>query len=237
MINAPGPHKVKSSQQQPPYLHAEYVSTQKRAPQQALIEVPATPSELTGPSFAAMELGAHMHDLTAGHKGEPLGQRIHVSGRVVDDAGKPASHTLVELWQCNAAGRYLHDGDQHAAPLDPNFTGIGRVLTDAEGAYKFTTIQPGAYPWRNHFNAWRPAHIHFSLLGAAWATRLVTQMYFPGDPLLEVDPIFNSLSDSAARARLVCALDWPSTEPEHAIGYRFDIVLQGPKQTPWENAR
>jgi protocatechuate 3,4-dioxygenase beta subunit len=179
------------------------------------------------------------HDLTVNHRqqGEPLGERIWVSGRVLDDAGKPVSNTLVEIWQANASGRYLHAADQHNAPLDPNFTGAGRAFTDADGRYHFRTVRPGAYPWRNHHNAWRPAHIHFSLFGPAWATRLVTQMYFPNDPLLDFDPIYHAIADEQARKRLVSELDWETTEPEMALGYRFDIVLRGRAATPWEKGR
>lgn len=222
---------------QPEYLDASYGSTRHRAPQHAPIALPPTLTELTGPRFDARPLGPHANDLTAGHKGEPLGERIHVAGRVLDDNGRPVANTLVEIWQCNASGRYLHDGDQHDAPLDPNFTGGGRVLTDAEGRYRFKTIRPGAYPWRNHHNAWRPAHIHFSLFGEAWSTRLVTQMYFPGDPLLAFDPIYQSVPDVSARERLVSSFDWEHTASEYALGYRFDIVLRGRLQTPWEVSR
>jgi protocatechuate 3,4-dioxygenase beta subunit len=173
-------------------------------------------------------------DLTHGHRGQPLGERIVVHGRVLDEDGRPVSGTLVEVWQANAAGRYLHAIDQHDAPLDPNFTGQGQAVTDAEGRYRFVTIRPGAYPWRNHDNAWRPAHIHFSVFGPAFATRLVTQMYFPGDPLIPKDPIFNCTADEKAKWRLVSAFDWDATMPEHALGFRFDLVLAGRDATPWE---
>jgi protocatechuate 3,4-dioxygenase beta subunit len=173
-------------------------------------------------------------DLTQGHSGEPLGERIIVSGRVLDENGKAVPRTLVEVWQANAAGRYRHEVDQHPAPLDPHFTGCGRALTDAEGRYRFVTIRPGAYPWRNHHNAWRPAHIHFSVFGPAFASRLVTQMYFPGDPLLPHDPIFNCTADEKARNRLISVFDWDTTIPEHALGYRFDIVVSGRDATPVE---
>jgi protocatechuate 3,4-dioxygenase beta subunit len=156
-------------------------------------------------------------------------------GRVLDGNGRPVPHTLVELWQANAAGRYRHDLDRHPAPLDPNFSGAGRCLTDADGNYRFVTIKPGAYPWKNHHNAWRPAHIHLSLLGRAFVQRLVTQMYFPGDPLFGQDPIFNSVRDRAARERMIAAFDLDATEPEWALGYRFDIVLRGPEATPFED--
>jgi protocatechuate 3,4-dioxygenase beta subunit len=222
---------------QPENLWEAYGSSHKRAPLSPPIALPATLSEVTGPSFAGIELPPHAADLTAGQPGQPLGERIIIRGRVLDDGGKPVPNALVEIWQCNAAGRYQHVLDQHDAPLDPNFRGAGCALTDAEGRYSFKTIRPGAYPWRNHFNAWRPAHVHFSLFGAGLATRLVTQMYFPADPLLEFDPIYQSVPDSGARQRLVSAFDWEATESEHALGYRFDVVLRGRLQTPWEVAR
>jgi protocatechuate 3,4-dioxygenase beta subunit len=173
-------------------------------------------------------------DLTRQHAGEPIGERILVAGRVLDEDGKAVPHTLIELWQANAAGRYQHKNDQHQAPLDSNFTGTGRTITDAEGNYRFTTIRPGAYPWRNHPNAWRPAHIHFSLFGQAFATRLVTQMYFPGDPLLEFDPIYNSVPDERARQRMISQFALDLTEPDFALGFRFDIILRGRHATPME---
>jgi protocatechuate 3,4-dioxygenase, beta subunit len=219
----------------PPYLHPAYVSSQKRAPSQAPIRIPQTITEITGPSFGAEHVDVHAFDLTRQHSAEPLGERIVVSGRVLDEDGRAVPHTLIELWQANAAGRYQHKIDQHNAPLDPNFTGTGHTLTDAEGRYRFVTIKPGAYPWRNHANAWRPAHIHLSVFGPAFATRLVTQMYFPGDPLLQFDPIYNCTADETARQRLISAFDWDSTLPEQALGFHFDIVLSGREATPWEN--
>jgi protocatechuate 3,4-dioxygenase, beta subunit len=180
------------------------------------------------------KIGPIDNDLTRQHAGEPQGERIIVSGRVIDGTGRPVPLTLLELWQTNAAGRYRHQADQHSAPLDPNFSGAGRALTDHEGRYRFVTIRPGAYPWRNHPNAWRPAHIHFSLFGRNFTTRLVTQMYFPGDPLLPLDPIFNAIPDARARERLVSRFDLDTTEAEWALGYRFDIVLRGPEGTPME---
>ncbi len=217
---------------QPPYLHPPYRSSLKRAPREPLVRMEHTLSEVTGPVFG--EDVADRCDLARGPRGEALGERIVVSGRVLDEDGRPARGTLVEVWQANAAGRYRHAVDQHDAPLDPNFTGCGHARTDDEGRYRFVTIRPGAYPWRNHANAWRPAHIHFSVFGPAFATRLVTQMYFPGDPLLAFDPIFNATADEAARARLVSTFDWDTTTPEHSLGFRFDIVLAGREATPWE---
>ena len=219
---------------QPEFLHAPYVSSQKRAPTQRLVHLPHTISEITGPVFSSDLIDVKAFDLTKQHSAEPLGERIVVSGRVIDEDGKPLPHTLVEIWQANAAGRYLHKNDQHNAPLDPNFTGEGRTFTDEDGRYRFITVRPGAYPWKNHFNAWRPQHIHFSLFGPAFATRLITQMYFPGDPLLEFDPIFHSVPDDAARRRMISSFDWLSTEPGQSLGFRFDIVLRGRDATPME---
>ena len=220
---------------QPEYLHPAYVSTRKRAPTKPLVLLPHTLSEVTGPVFGYDEVGADDADLTRQHAGAPLGERIIVGGQVLDENGRPVPQALIELWQCNAAGRYRHRNDVHDAPLDPNFSGCGRVLTDKAGRYRFVTIKPGAYPWRNHPNAWRPAHIHFSVFGRAFLMRLVTQMYFPGDPLLAFDPIFNSTADERARKRLIADFDWDSTAPEHALGYRFDIVLRGHEATPMEH--
>ncbi len=216
----------------PPYLAADYRSTRTRAPSRPLIAIPQTLSEITGPLYGHADVLPGEADLTRQHAAEPLGERIIVRGRVLDEAGRPVPNSLIEIWQCNAAGRYIHLADQHPAPIDPNFTGAGRCVTDADGAYEFVTIKPGAYPWRNHPNAWRPAHIHFSLFGPSFLTRLVTQMYFPGDPLFAYDPIFNSVSDAPARARMVCQFDLASTRPEWALGYSFDIVLRGPRATP-----
>jgi protocatechuate 3,4-dioxygenase beta subunit len=196
--------------------------------------VPHTLSEVTGPRFEPGNADGAASDLTRGHGGPALGERIVVSGRVVDEDGRPQPHMLVEVWQANAAGRYLHAVDRHDAPLDPNFKGSGHAVTDAEGRYGFVTIRPGAYPWANHPNAWRPSHIHFSLFGPAFATRLVTQMYFPGDPLLGADPIFNCTADETARQRLVSVFDWDTTVPAYALGYRFDVVLSGREGTPME---
>lgn len=222
---------------QPEYLHPAYVSTRKRAPTQPLVVLPHTLSEVTGPVFGHDAVRPEDADLTRQHAGEPLGERIVVGGRVVDEDGRPVPNALVEIWQCNAAGRYRHQNDTHDAPLDPNFSGAGRVMTDVEGRYRFVTVKPGAYPWRNHHNAWRPAHIHLSLFGPSFLTRLVTQMYFPGDPLMPFDPIFNAIPDAGARDRLVSRFDLGLTRPEWALGFRFDIVLRGRRATPFEEAR
>lgn len=212
----------------------EYKSTLKRAPSQPLILLPHTLSETSGPVFGHGAVAEGDSDLTRQHAGEPLGERIIVTGRVLDEDGRPVPHTLIEIWQANAGGRYVHVKDQHPAPLDPNFTGAGRALTDAEGRYRFVTIKPGAYPWRNHHNAWRPAHIHFSLFGPSFLSRVITQMYFPGDPLFPFDPIFQSITDAKARERLISRFDLQTTEPEWALGYQFDIVLRGREMTPTE---
>jgi protocatechuate 3,4-dioxygenase beta subunit len=222
---------------QPNHLHPPYVSSLKRAPSHPLVPMPQTLTEITGPQFNKESVDPKACDLTRQGAGEPLGERIIVSGRVLDEDGRPVSHTLVEVWQANAAGRYLHKVDQHDAPLDPNFAGCGHVLTDEQGRYRFVTIRPGAYPWGNHHNAWRPAHIHFSVFGPAFATRLVTQMYFPGDALLPFDPIFNCTADEQAHNRLISLFDWESTLPDQALGYRFDIILAGREATPWEDSR
>ncbi len=228
-------YRYDESTGQPPYFHADYRSTTLRAPSQPLVPITHTLSEITGPIFGASDVTPGDADLTRQHGGDPIGERITVSGRVIDGDGTPIPYTLVELWQANAAGRYAHPEDQHEAPLDPNFSGGGRCLTGNDGGYRFTTIKPGAYPWGNHPNAWRPAHIHFSLFGPAFATRLVTQMYFPGDPLFALDPILQAIPDPAARQRLVADFDIELTQPGFALGYRFDIVLRGPAATPFED--
>ena len=219
---------------QPSLLHPAYISTTRRAPAQPPILIPHTLSELTGPLYGHNPIGEVDNDLTRQHPGEPIGERIVVAGRVMDEDGRPIANTLIELWQANAAGRYLHSSDNHPAPLDPNFTGAGRSMTDEAGNYRFVTIKPGAYPWRNHSNAWRPAHIHFSLFGPCFITRLVTQMYFPNDPLMAFDPISQSIPNERARERLVSKFDLSLTEPEWALGYRFDFVLRGRDATPFE---
>ncbi len=200
-----------------------------------MIPIAQTLTELTGPAFGHEDVGPLDHDLTRQHEGEPLGERMILHGRVLDGDGRPVRNTLIELWQANSAGRYRHQVDVHPAPIDPNFTGAGRCLTDDEGRYRFITIKPGPYPWRNHDNAWRAQHIHISLFGPAFATRLVTQMYFPGDPLFYQDPIFHSVRDEKARERMISRFDLSESVPEWALGYEFDIVLRGHDSTPMEH--
>jgi protocatechuate 3,4-dioxygenase beta subunit len=216
----------------PPYLHHDYVGTRLRAPKEPLVIVPATLGDVTAPAFGESAVEASDSDLTRQHAGEPLGQRIVVSGRVLGSDGAPLRGQLIEIWQANAAGRYRHAVDTHDAPMDPNFSGAGRCLTDDDGRYRFVTVKPGIYPWGNHPNAWRPAHIHFSLFGRAFSERLITQMYFPDDPLFPFDPIFASIRDERARARLVSTFDMALTEPDWALGFRWDIVLGGRESTP-----
>ncbi len=223
-----------SNQVHPPRPFPPYRSTVLRSPSKPLIVVPHTLSELTGPVYGHDAIRAGDEDLTKQHRGEPLGERIIVHGRVLDEDKRPVPNALVEIWQANACGRYIHVVDQHPAPIDPNFTGAGRAVTDKDGYYRFVTIKPGAYPWGNHPNAWRPAHIHFSLFGHSFLSRLVTQMYFPGDPLFPFDPIFNSVTDEKARARMISTFDLDNTIPDWALCFKFDIVLRGREQTPME---
>jgi len=220
---------------QPPYLHPDYKSTIFRAPTKPLVPLKHTLSELTGPVYGHDLIRKYDHDLTinARQNGEPIGERIVVAGKVTDELGRPVKNTLVELWQANSAGRYVHKVDQHDAPLDPNFFGGGRCLTDNEGNYKFYTIKPGAYPWGNHPNAWRPQHIHFSLFGNQITSRLVTQMYFPGDPLLDHDPIYKGVPEKY-RELMVSKFNFDLTVEGFALGYQFDIVLRGDQQTLFE---
>jgi protocatechuate 3,4-dioxygenase, beta subunit len=211
-----------------------YGSTHLRHPTQPPLRIPHTLTETSGPHFAAARFDA-TPDLSVLNGKQALGERIIVRGRVVDENDRPVPDTMIEIWQANAGGRYDHSGDQHDAPLDPNFHGGGRVFSDVDGWYQFTTIKPGAYPWRNHYNAWRPNHIHYSLFGSGFAQRLITQMYFPGDPLLALDPIYLSVPDQGARERLVARFDLDITSPEWALGYCFDFVLRGRVATPVEN--
>jgi len=211
-----------------------YRSTLLRHPTKNLTLVDPETIELASPAFGHRDVAAVEADLTTQHSGEPLGERITVTGRVLDGNGQPVRNQLVEVWQANSSGRYIHQRDQHPAPLDPNFTGAGRCITDNDGSYKFTTIKPGAYPWKNHVNAWRPAHIHFSVFGTAFTQRLITQMYFPGDPLFPLDPIYQSIPDQASRDRLVAEYSHDDSVPEWSLGYRWDIVLTGSQATWFE---
>ncbi len=218
---------------QPANDSPEYGSTHRRHPLQPLLRFAHTVTEATGPQFSPSQFPP-LVDLSVVDGRMAQGERIIVRGRVTDEDGRPVPNTMVEVWQANAAGRYAHPRDQHDAPLDPNFKGNGRVFTDADGWYQYQSIKPGAYPWANHYNAWRPNHIHYSLFGAGFATRLITQMYFPGDPLLDLDPIYNTVPDERARKRLVSQFDIEVTRPHFALGYRFDIVLRGRDATPME---
>jgi len=220
----------------PPLDYPGYRSTALRHPKEPLVLLPQNLTEVTGPLLGSERVTPADADLTTRHAGEAIGQRIIVSGRVLDSDGRAVPDTLVEIWQANACGRYRHVNDQWPAPLDPNFDGLGRTVTDSSGRYSFTTIKPGAYPWKNHHNAWRPAHIHFSLFGRAFTQRLVTQMYFPGDPLFPLDPIYNSIPDPEARKRLISRYNHDLTQPEWALGFEFDVVLRGRAATPFESA-
>jgi protocatechuate 3,4-dioxygenase, beta subunit len=227
---------VRDDDVHPPLWYPDYKSTVLRAPAKPLVLLPHTLTELTGPAYGHERIGETDNDLTRQHAEEPIGQRIIVHGRVLDSDGRAVPNALVEIWQANASGRYRHVVDNWPAPLDPNFTGAGRTLTDSEGRYRFVTIKPGIYPWKNHLNAWRPAHIHFSLFGQAFTQRLVTQMYFPDDPLFGQDPMFNSVPDPKARQRMISRFDLEHTEPEWALAFEFDIVLRGREATPFEAA-
>ncbi len=216
----------------PPYLHPAYKSTLARAPREALLPIAARVLDVPGPTVPKGFVRDGDNDLTIHGTSAPLGEKMILTGRLLDADGRPVRRSLVEVWQANASGRYAHPGDRHDAPLDPNFLGVGRTLTDDEGRYRFVTIKPGSYPWKNHRFAWRPQHIHFSLLGNAPVQRLVTQMYFPGDPLLAIDPIWNSVPDEGARKRMVSTLALETGIEEIALGYTFDIVLGGARATP-----
>ena len=230
----PIPYARENKRAQPAYDYADYRSTEKRHPKGKLIRIEHTLSEVTGPGFASGWAGPDSADLIHQHKSAPVGERIIVAGRVLDEDGRPVPGTLVELWQANAAGRYRHEVDQHDAPIDPNFTGKGQAVTDQDGNWRFLTVEPGHYPWRNSFNAWRAKHLHFSVFGPAFVTRLVTQMYFPGDYLLLQDELYNAIPNPKARERLVATHDRNLTENEYALGFRWDIVLRGRSATPIE---
>ena len=221
-----GPEETSARLNFPPYR-----SSLLRHPTKSLHHTDPEDIELHSPAFGHRDVSPLEADLTIQHGGEPIGERIVVAGRLLDSDGRPVRHQLVEVWQANAAGRYIHKRDQHPAPIDPNFTGVGRILTNADGEYSFTTIKPAPYPWKNHHNAWRSAHIHFSLFGTAFTQRIVTQMYFPGDPLFDLDPIYQSITDQAARDRLVATYDHSLSQHEWNTGYRWDIVLSGSSRT------
>ncbi len=233
-MSDPIPYARPAPGTQPPLDSPAYRSTQSRAPLLAPIRAPHTLTEASSPRLSPLHYPVQA-DMSVHHGKAAMGERIIVAGRVLDEAGRPVPRSMIEVWQANSAGRYHHERDDHDAPLDPNFEGQARIFTDEEGRYRFTTIRPGAYPWRNHHNAWRPVHIHFGLFGMGFAQRMITQMYFPGDPLLPLDPIFNTTADEAARQRLVASFDLDVTEPEWALGYRFDITLRGPAATPFED--
>src|ERR1700722_14025427 len=223
--------------QHPPALTPDYKTSVLRSPRLPLWSLQNSLSELTGPVFRREELGPLDHDLILNYArtGEPIGERTIVHGRVLDENGRGVPNTLVEVWQANAGGRYRHKNDTYLAPIDPNFGGCGRMMTDADGTYAFRTVKPGAYPFRNHVNSWRPAHIHFSVFGSGFAQRVITQMYFEGDPLLAMDSILGTIPDPAARQRLVAPLDMNAAIPIDSLAYRFDIVLRGRRQTLFEN--
>jgi protocatechuate 3,4-dioxygenase, beta subunit len=229
-----GPFQPIAAGSQPANDTPSYGSTRLRHPTQPPLRIPQTLTETSGPRFSAERL-TPLADLSVLNGKQAQGERIIVRGRVVDENDQPVAGTMIEIWQANAGGRYDHPGDQHDAPLDPNFRGSGRIFSGSDGWYQFTTIKPGAYPWRNHRNAWRPNHIHYSIFGSGFAQRVVTQMYFPGDPLLDLDPIYLSIPDQSARERLVARFDIDITSPEWALGYRFDFVLRGRNATPIEN--
>jgi protocatechuate 3,4-dioxygenase beta subunit len=233
------PYTPRDWKSHPPYLYEPYASSVKRAPRKRLMPLKHTLSEITGPIFKHDSVQPGDDDLTrnAGTGRDAMGERLIIVGRVLDEDDRPVPNTLIEIWQANSAGRYQHEVDQHNAPLDPNFIGAGRCLTNEKGEYQFLTIRPGAYPWLNHYNGWRPAHIHLSLFGTAFATRLVTQFFFPGDPLLPLDPILTSVPSKKARERLIARYAHDVTEPEYALGYRFDIVLRGRNSTPFEDPK
>jgi len=233
--NTARPYQTPAPGTHPPLDSPAYRSTGLRHPVQPLVLLPQRLGELTGPVLGDVPLAPEDNDLTRRYDGAPQGQRILVHGRLLDGDGRPVPRSLIEIWQANAGGRYRHAADRWPSPLDPHFDGVGRTVTADDGSYEFTTVKPGAYPWGNHDNAWRPAHIHFSLFGQAFTQRLVTQMYFPNDPLFAHDPVFNAVPDEAARQRLVSAFDLSRTVPQWALAYRFDIVLRGHEATPFED--
>ncbi len=221
----------------PPALTPDYKTSVARSPRHALLSLQNSDSERTGPTFGQNDIAEIDNDLILNYAktGDPIGERIIVHGRVLDENARPVPNTLVEIWQANAGGRYRHKKDSYLAPIDPNFGGCGRTLTDDNGNYVFRTVKPGAYPWRNWVNNWRPAHIHFSVFGTAFAQRLITQMYFEGDPLIAKCPIVQSIPEQRAVDQLVAALDLNASLPLDSIAYKFDIVLRGRRSTFFEN--
>lgn len=221
----------------PPALAPGYKTSVARSPRQPLLSLDQGPSEITGPTFGQGDLGPLDNDLIRNFAktGDPIGERIILHGRVLDENGRPVPGTLVEIWQANAGGRYRHRKDTYLAPIDPNFGGCGRTLTDGEGAYYFRTVKPGAYPWRNYVNSWRPAHIHVSVFGTSFSQRLITQLYFEGDPLIARCPIVQTIPDPEAVQRLIAPLDLNTAIPFDCLAYRFDIVLRGRRSTLFEN--
>lgn len=235
-VHADAARRIAAGEHVPATLYdfAPYRSSLLRHPTKNPRLVDPETIELFSPAYGQRDVAQIESDLTLQHRGEPQGERITVTGRLLDSGGRPLANQLVEIWQANAAGRYIHQRDQHPAPLDPNFTGAGRTVTGDDGGFAFTTIKPGPYPWKNHLNAWRPAHIHFSVFGSGFTQRLVTQMYFPGDPLFALDPIYNTIREQRDRDRLIAAYDHDLTVPEFSMGYRWDIVVDGPDATWFE---
>lgn len=233
-----GPYYQRDRQWQPPALTRDYKTSVSRSPQYSMISLETTVSEATGPVFGHNDIDPLDRDLLSNYAkpGEsPIGERIILHGRVLDENARPASNTLVEIWQANAGGRYRHKKDTYLAPIDPNFGGCGRTLTDENGCYSFRTVKPGAYPWRNWVNSWRPAHIHISVFGEAFAQRLITQCYFEGDPLIAKCPIVSTIPDPEAIEQLIARLDMNATIPLDTIAYKLDIVLRGRRSTLFEN--
>lgn len=222
---------------QPPAHASNYKTSVPRSPRQALLSLQGSMSEITGPTFGHSDIAPLDNDLVKNYAktGDPVGERIIVHGRVLDENGRPVPNTLVEIWQANAGGRYRHKKDTYLAPIDPNFGGCGRTLTDENGYYFFRTVKPGAYPWRNWVNNWRPAHIHVSVFGTGFAQRLITQMYFEGDPLIAKCPIVQTIPDPKAIEQLIAPLDLNAAIPLDSLAYKFDIVLRGRRSTLFEN--
>ena len=236
-MTTPAEYYQRDRGRHPPAYTPGYKTSVARSPRQSLISLQQSKSEITGPVFGHNDFGPLDHDLIGNYAkdGDPIGERIIVHGRVLDENARPVPNTLVEIWQANAGGRYRHRKDTYLAPIDPNFGGCGRTLTDDEGRYFFRTVKPGAYPWRNMVNNWRPAHIHVSVFGPSFSQRLITQLYFEGDPLIPICPIVQTLPDKDAVDQLTAKLDLNATIPLDTIAYKFDIVLRGRRSTMFEN--